>query len=312
MTIAKKSQLLDSLDGSDILLEEMPVEDTLADANELRMDDSAKSFSLPSSLTDLLDFEGEIALDIDQDSDPDVVLTLDKIPGAIDQEDIVEEEEIVVEEPEEVQVDDDPWSWSISNFIPWLSKMMQGVPTHSGKDTVGLERAIAYFETLDREISRAVRTDLNNEIAIDAVEKARDEIQRGIERLEDRLEKVKATKYPRKNKKNKKKADEEQSNLIKEAQKATHVGGIVVNVPLFISHVARVLINGMVSGGHDIEEMFEKLDAKYKFTDREKAEILQLLSDMNYPVRRDRGFLVDEEVDTTSTDNFDWTANYHA
>lgn len=307
MSIAKKSQLLDSLDGSDIFLEE-PLEDT----HDLRMDDSARN--LPSILEGLLEDhgdDGEFMLHVDQESDGDVVLTLDKIPGGLDQEDIVEEA-IEVEEPEEVEVSDDPWAWTVKGFIPWLSKMMQGVPTHSGKDTVGLERAMAYLEALDKEISRAVRNDLNNDIAIDAVEKARDEIQRGLERLEDRLEKVKATKYPRKGKKKTKKAEEEHDALVKEAQKATHVGGIVVSVPLFISYVARLLINGMVSGGHDIEDMFKKADQKFKFTDREKAEVMQLLSDMNYPVRRDRGFLPEEEIDTTSSDNYDWAAGYHA
>ena len=297
--ISKKSQLtFDSLDGTDLLLK-----DESEDSNDLRIMDSQHPEESVEEST-------EVVLDVDEDSKPDIILTLDRVPGGLDQEEI-EEEELSVEEPEEVVVDDDPWSWNISGFLPWLSKMMQSVPRHSGRDTVGLERAMSYLEAVDREISKAVRMDLNNGIAIDAVEKARDEIQRGLERLEERLEKVRATKYPRKKRKVKK-SDYEQGGLVKEAQKATHVGGIVVSVPLFISHIARTLINGLVSGGHDIEDMMKKLDGKYKFTDREKAEILQLLSDMNYPVRRDRGFMMDEEVDTTSSDNFDWNANYPA
>ena len=39
---------------------------------------------------------------------------------------------------------------------------------------------------------------------------------------------------------------------------------------------------------------------------------MQLLEDMNYTVRRDRGFLRDEEIDTTKSDNMDWAANYPA
>ena len=145
-------------------------------------------------------------IEVYKNSEGDLVLTLDNVPGGLDQEEIVEEPgSIEVEEPEEVEVSNDPWDWGgvASKFLPWLSKMMQGVPVHSGRDTAGLERAIAYLEALDREISRAVRTDLNNEIAIDAVEKARDEIQRGLERLEDRLEKVKESKYPKAKKKKK-------------------------------------------------------------------------------------------------------------
>lgn len=262
---------------------------------------------------DLGPMEVEIHVDDDLDGN-DVSLTLDSIPGAADQTDWVEEpddNQLAVTEEEEVVVDDDPWKWkSLKEFIPWLDKMMKGVPTHSGRDSAGLERAIAYLEALDKEISRAVRTDLNNEIAIDAVEKARDEIQRGLERLYDRLDKVKSSKYPKKKKT--KKSEEEQEGLVKEAQKATNIGGIVITVPLLISGLARVCINGMVSAGHDIEDMFKKLSKKYELTNREKFELIQLLQDMNYPVRRDRGFLLDEEIDTSSSDNFDWAANYHA
>lgn len=307
MSIAKKSQLLDSLDGSDILLESPSFEDE----NDLRMDSDAvmlldDEFSEEDSNQLDMGGDGEIVFEIG----PELSLSLEKVPGALDQEDILPEEEIVVEEPEEIEVNDDPWSWSVKEFLPWLDKMMKQVPTHSGKETVGLERAIAYLQKVDKEISKAVRSDFNNNIDIDMVEKARDEIQRGIERLEDRHEMVATNKYRKK--KNKKKADDESDELVKEAQKATHVGGIVVSVPLFISHLARVLINGMVSGGHDIEDMFDKLEKKYKLTDREKAELVQLLQDMNYPVRRDRGFMLDEEVDTRSSDNFDWSANYSA
>jgi hypothetical protein len=315
MSFVKESQSV-SFEGIDIPLRQ-PVSSPVVDENELRMPED--HLHLPAELVEDLvieepEEEDDISLEIEE-PEAELVLTLDKIPGGLDQDEIVEEpEELEVEEPEEVKVSDDPWDWggSAKNFLPWLSKMMQGIPVHSGRDTAGLERAIAYLEAVDREISRAVRIDLNNEIAIDSVEKARDEIQRGLERLEERLEKVKSSKYPKKGKKGKKKADAEQEGLIKEAQKATHVGGIVITVPLFTSYLARVCINGMVSAGHDIEDMFTKLAKRYKLSEREQAELVQLLSDMNYPLRRDRGIPLDEEIDTSSSDNFDWAANYRA
>jgi hypothetical protein len=315
MSFVKESQSV-SFEGIDIPLRQ-PVSSPVVDENELRMPED--HLHLPAELVEDLvieepEEEDDISLEIEE-PEAELVLTLDKIPGGLDQDEIVEEpEELEVEEPEEVKVSDDPWDWggSAKNFLPWLSKMMQGIPVHSGRDTAGLERAIAYLEAVDREISRAVRIDLNNEIAIDSVEKARDEIQRGLERLEERLEKVKSSKYPKKGKKGKKKADAEQEGLIKEAQKATHVGGIVITVPLFTSYLARVCINGMVSAGHDIEDMFTKLAKRYKLSEREQAELVQLLSDMNYPLRRDRGIPLDEEIDTSSSDNFDWAQNFRA
>jgi hypothetical protein len=52
--------------------------------------------------------------------------------------------------------------------------------------------------------------------------------------------------------------------------------------------------------------------SKYKLNDREQAQVMQLLADMGYPLRQDRGYLADEDVDTTSSDNFDWAANYRS
>ena len=98
--------------------------------------------------------------------------------------------------------------------------------------------------------------------------------------------------------------------MVKKAQKATHVGGIIVTVPLLISSIARTCINSMVSAGKDIEDVFDKLAKKYDLTSREEMETMQLLADMGYPMRRPRGYLRDEEIDTTSVDNFDWNANY--
>ncbi len=312
--LAKESQSV-SFEGIDIPLRQ-PISSPVVDNNELRMPENHLHF--PIELMEELEVEepeeeDDISLEVGE-PETELILTLDKIPGGLDQNEIVEEPELEVEEPEEVKVSDDPWDWggSAKNFLPWLSKMMQGIPVHSGRDTAGLERAIAYLEAVDREISKAVRTDLNNEIAIDSVEKARDEIQRGLERLEERLDKVKSSKYPKKGKRGKKKSDIEQEGLIKEAQKATHVGGIVITVPLFTSYLARVCINGMVSAGHDIEDMFAKLAKRYKLSEREQAELVQLLSDMNYPLRRDRGIPLDEEIDTSSSDNFDWAQNFSA
>jgi len=171
-----------------------------------------------------------------------------------------------------------------------------------------LERAMSYLEALDREISRAVRSDINGEIDIADVEKARTAIYEGIERLQKRLDAIQEKIRP-KRKQKKKKADDS-DNIVKEGQKATHVGGIVVTVPLLISSIARTCINSMVSAGKDIEDVFDKLAKKYDLTPREEMETMQLLSDMGYAMRRPRGYNRDEEIDTASSDNFDWMQNF--
>jgi len=239
----------------------------------------------------------------------EIVFLVPEIPGA-DGEDL--DFGLEVDEPEEeIEVEEkDPWDWQslgLGSFLTWLSGMIENTPRHTGRDTTGIEKVIAYFEALNKEISKAMRSDYRNEIDSAKAEEARAQIEDGLERLIDRLEKLRITKYKR-HAKNKKAGYS--AEFVKEGQKATHVGGIVVTVPLLISTIARACINGTVSAGHDIEDSFKKFSDMYKLSTREKAEVIQLMSDMGYPIRRDRGVLLDEEINTTSSDNVDWAANF--
>lgn len=200
------------------------------------------------------------------------------------------------------------WDWESkgpSGFVAWIKSRIDDVPKHSGQDSAGLERAISYMEKLDNEISKAMRLDLDGALDANKIEAVRSQIDEGLSRLHDRLDKVKVHSKSRR----KKKSDSDYS-LVKEAQKITGVQGIYVTVPLLISRVARVCINGMVSAGHDIEDIYGKQVKKYKLNEREQAETMQLLADMGYPLRQDRGYLADEDVDFASSDNMDWAANY--
>ena len=255
----------------------------------------------------------EIGDNIEVSDDPrEVVFTLDKIPGAPNAQEIIvdndDDEDIV--EVEADPADADAWKWEHSGFLPWLSKMFSKVPPHSGYDTTGLEKAISYFETLDREISKAMRTDFKDEIDSAQAERAREQIENGLERLIDRLESVKVDKYKRHKKKKKSKSWAEEAGIVKEAQKSTPISGITITVPLLISRIARVCINGMVSAGHDIEDTFKRQVAEYNLDKREQAELSQLLSDMGYAMMQDRGYPVGAPVETWRSDNFDFSAQY--
>ncbi len=201
------------------------------------------------------------------------------------------------------------WDWEskgATGFIAWVKERLHDVPKHSGYDTAGLERAVAYLEKLDNEISRAMRLDLDGELDADKIEEVRSKIDDGIERLYARLDKVK-----KKGKGKKRKKAEEQIELIKQAQKMPSVSGIVITVPLYVSAIVRTCINGMVSGGHDVEDMFEKLAKKYKLTERETMECIVHFQDMGLTVRRDRGLFPEEDFDQTSADNFDFPAQWY-
>lgn len=312
MTLKKISQDLDgfmvSMDEASDLLSETDVGDLRVDL-ELEAEDDLEKSILESGP----DVTGELEVSFEDESiHKEFSFTLPEVPGGEDQSDLPEQEQ---EEEEEK----DPWKWTPSNFLDWLQAKLNDVPRHSGKDLSGLERAVAYLEYLDREISKAVRQDIKNEIIIETVEKARDEIQNGIERLEDRIEKIKAVKKP--SKKRKKaftytqesgfvKSSESNQALVKEGQMT---GGFTVVVPIFISHIARTCINSSVSAGHDIEETFEDLSNKYKLDSRERASVIQVISDMGYgSVWMDRGLIDDEEIDITSSENYDWSAQYQS
>lgn len=251
--------------------------------------------------------------------EPGVIeIVVEELPGAPDgtpdPEPVLEVEEDLDEKSKKDDENDakskkpEKWDWASKGsegFILWVKERLSDVPKHSGFDTAGLERAVSYLDKLDNEISKAMRLDLDGELDANKIEEVRSKIDEGISRLHDRLDKVKSSK-----KKSRKKKADIDSQIVKEGQKITGVQGIYITVPLLISRIARVCINGMVSAGHDIEDLYERQVKKYKLNDREQAEVRQLLEDMGYALRQDRGYFPDEDVDVASSNNFDWNANY--
>lgn len=256
-----------------------------------------------------------VVLEFDDPDAETIVFELPEVPGAPDAGEIFIDDngDIEVSDDDNIEVEKDPWDWQslgIGSFLSWLKGMMDNVPSHSGYDIGGLERTIAYFERLLKEITKAMRQDYRGEIDVALVEDGRDKIEDGIQRMIDRMERIKSTKYKRYGKKTA--WYEEGDSLIKTAQKATKIDGIVITVPLFISRIARVLINGTISAGHDMEEMYERLKKEYDLTKREEAEVQQLLADMGYPVFQDRGLPPGEQLDKTRSDNFDFAAQFNS
>jgi hypothetical protein len=250
----------------------------------------------------------------------EIELVVEELPGAPkgtkDPEPVME----VVEQPLHVEEDaneakkgkkNEKWDWEAhgpTGFVAWIKSRLDDVPTHSGYDSAGLERAMAYLDRLDNEISRAMRMDLDGELDANKIEEVRAKLDDGQSRLQARLDKVKKAKKSSR----KKKADYEidDDGFIKEAQKITGVAGIYITTPLLISGLARVCVNGTVSAGHDIEDLYGRQVKRWKLSDREQFELRQLLFDMGYPIRTDRGFMPDDDLEISDSDNMDWAANY--
>jgi len=259
-------------------------------------------------------------LEIEENQEPlEVFLEFSgDLPGAVDspEEHIeVHDEHLEVKEEEKKDENEarkskknEKWDWKSkgpSGFIVWIKERFDSVPKHSGYDSAGIERVISYLEKLDSEISQAMRLDLEGELDSNKIEEIRSKIEDGLDRSHDRLDKIKKSKKIRT-----KKSDLENDDIVKVAQKITGVDGVHVTVPLLISGIVRTCINGMVSGGHDIEKIYQDQVKKYKLDDREKAEVRWLLYDMGLPMRGDRGFMPEEDFDAASSDNFDYAANY--
>jgi hypothetical protein len=304
----------------------------------------------------------------------DIEIVVEELPGAPPGTKDPEPELEVSDEPLHVEdandakksdkdgkgVKNEKWDWSKhgpKGFVTWIKERLAAVPKHSGYDSAGLERAMAYMEKLDSEISKAMRMDLDEELDANQVEKVRAQLDDGLSRLQGRLDKVKDSK--KSSKKRKKSASDLQSEIntvlqrysdedlqsyvadtsvpgeewtaekcivqianngeepgfegfgmVKEAQKIMGVTGLVITVPILISRIARVCINGTVSAGHDIEDLYKRQVDRWKLTEREQAEVQQLLFDMGYPLRQDRGFMPGDDLEVWDTDNMDWAANY--
>lgn len=293
MPLYKSSQLMNADDdfqnfGDEdevVLYEDKPSEEDVIEMHEPETETVEISFKLPP----LPGSDAEMPLEVSTDD-----VEEDDKKGKKDKNDLSEGNELEVKDPSDYR------SYKPGDLAHWAQYMFNNIPRHNG-ETMGIERTISYLKRFDGDLSRAIANDYKGEANIGLLEQARSEIYNGIERLEDALEKIKAGR--------KKKATVD-SELVKEGQKATHVGGIIVTVPIFISRLARICINGQVSAGHDIEDLYGRLVKKYALDNQQQAELMQLLFDMGYPLRRDRGYNIDELIDETSSDNFDWAANY--
>lgn len=192
-------------------------------------------------------------------------------------------------------------------FFLAIQERIENVPSHSGYDISGCERALASLNRLADEVSKTMRNDIDGLLDANKVEEALSKIDDGRDRLFDRIEKIKSSK---KSSRRKKKADVD-AGLVKEGQKSMPMG-MVITVPLLISRIARVIINGMVSAGKDAEDLFQRQAEYYNLDRREKAELQQLLADMGMAIRQDRGAPENEDIDSTSENNFDWIPSYSA
>jgi hypothetical protein len=290
MPLYKSAQLIDVNDDFDhfgdedevVLYDEKPSKDDVIEMHEPH-EEIVLSFKLPT----LPGCDEELPIEVSTDDEI-------KVEDKDDKNDL--KQDLEVKDPSDYR------SYKPSELSNWAHYMFQNIPKHTGKETVGIERCISYLKRFDGDLSKAIANDFKDEADIGALEEARKELYSGIDRLEDALEKLKSN-Y-------KKKKGSTDPELVKEA-KQMKIDGLIITVPAIISLIATVCINGTVSGGHSIEEIFDKQAKEYDLTKREQSELMFLLENMGYAMpRRDRGYPRDHQMDYSSSSNFDFGANY--
>jgi hypothetical protein len=256
----------------------------------------------------------------------------DTIPGS--DTIFVEEDEAIDKPAKETdwEHDKDP-----SKFMAHYSKGLTTIPRHSGETVHGCERAIAHLKSYMNDGHQAMKVDLKgviDELQMDAKTKeymnAIDRLERQIERLkkktkkasmdvrlvsEGQCEKCKSNTPMWHDVANNKlvcmHCEAEEVAETDTIEKTAGTARLNVYISAFERAITGIITNSSVSAGHDLEEVYDRLDKQYKFTPREKLAIIQILADMGNPIILDRGRIGDEDKDP-SKGGIDYMSNYYA
>lgn len=260
------------------------------------------------------------------------------VKEAFGQENTVQEPQApTVELPEETETQSrKSWldSQDAKDFEPFLIGEMGRIKTPSA--CVGrrneAERALGQNKKLNSYISRALQSDWDGHIPIGSIDKLRHQLEQNIEALTRMLDAHRDMKRQRKQVRRHASdgsacpscsaplwEDEngkvclacDNMGLKKEAG-TPHFEGMQYQISAFERAFVGTLINSVVSGGRDIEEMFKKLEKKYKIDDRERLAIQQILVDMGYPVFKDRANIGEDEDPRDPDKPREWQSQYYA
>jgi hypothetical protein len=153
---------------------------------------------------------------------------------------------------------------SPEDFENYVFASARKVPAVFDGSKNSFKRAFAYLEKLSEEITNGVEQDASYAELNEQQLRSLDLVEEGIESA---LSDISAA---------------VQGKMTKTATKSS---GYVYYVNPFIHSLARVLINGKVSQGKNIETLYATLNKKYKLNDREHLELMFTLNDFGHPIR---------------------------
>lgn len=254
---------------------------------------------LDSSDFDIDDLEAE---DLMEEGESET--SAHQLPGAVNYTDDDENDEEEEEEPEEKPETDWKHDRDPSKFMAYvLTAYPSGIPSHDGRSTLGCERAILYLTHLNKEISEALRTDSDDTLDLDTLEKVRVNMVRDVVTLKEHIKKL--------NKKHKKASEEPEIVKGAEIKKEASTPRIQLVMTPFERAITGMIVNSVVSAGKPFEDVYDNLKEKYAFTDREELSIMQLLMDMGHPIFKDRG-TIGEKGKNPDGQGVDFLQNYFA
>lgn len=170
------------------------------------------------------------------------------------------------------------------------------------------ERGLGQLKQLNSYISQALRSDYDSVLDAGEIDTTRNKLEQQINSVEDALFGVQKMKQQRK--KMRRRGDEEH-DITKEAT-APHFNGIQIVVTPFERAIVGSLINGKVSGGRDIEELYAEAKKKYDLTDREELSVFQILADFGFATFKDRLRLGEDQDPTRESGFGEWSSQYYA
>jgi hypothetical protein len=209
-----------------------------------------------------------------------------------------------------------PKSWletkKTEQFVQFLDEQMAKIPTiqHAQGNLSKMENSMARWKKLNNFCSEAMRNDFDGLLDFEDIDKKRQQIEYNMDTLQDAIDSLHHMKKTRRNQRRRRADDDQDGTMTKEAT-APHFSGFQMVITPFQRAIVGAMINGKVSGGRNIDEMWKAAKEKYKMDDREELEILQILADMGYPEFKDR-LRVGEDEDPSREDGFgEWQSSYY-
>jgi len=235
----------------------------------------------------------------------------------------------------------EPKTWmetqEAKDFEPFLIMELKRIkpPGACARSHNEAERTLGQYKRLNSRISKALQADDDGVLNIDKIDQLRERVEQHIEVLERMLA---AHDEMKKRKRHMRRASDDslcpkcaaplwetedngailscclacgEDHIVKEAG-TPHFLGAQVHVSAFENAITGMLINAVVSGGRDLEQLYAKLKDKYKLDSREELAILQIMEDKGYPVFKDRARIGEDQDPTDPKEPREWQAQYNA